>query len=108
LFECHSGADGVISEPGKAGMSCNALFPRLTSIPARRRELVMTHTDAHGSPALSSGHGVCASGPHNPPNAYDWSFCWRDWDALQAGRLLRRRSLGRWSDGTPVTPLTIA
>jgi len=60
-FECHSGADGVISEPGKANSSCNALFPKLTSIPAKNKDLLLTHTDDHGQPTLSSGHGVCAA-----------------------------------------------
>ena len=37
LFQCHSGADGVISEPGKANASCNAVFPKLGQIPKRTR-----------------------------------------------------------------------
>lgn len=117
LFECHSGADGVLKLDRDG--SCNALFPKLTSIPAENKDLVLTHTDSHGSPALASNHGVCASGPGSAPDAYDWNFCWKVWDALQAcayehrlcsyalGNTRRHRSLGRWSDGTPVTPLTI-
>ena len=120
-FECHSGADGVISEPGKANSSCNAVFQLIQQIPDRNKDLVLTHTDSHGEPVLSSAHGVCAggAGTHGPANAYDWNFCWKVWDALRScaysgkncryalGNTPRHRSLGRWSDGTPVIPLKI-
>lgn len=123
-FECHSGADGVISEPGKADSSCNAVFHLIQQIPDRNKDLVLTHTDSHGQPTLSSAHGVCSagttlSGASNPANAYDWNFCWKVWDALRScayrgqncryalGNTPEHRSLGRWSDGTPVTPLKI-
>jgi hypothetical protein len=120
VFQCHSGADGVLAEPGKAPGSCNAVFPKLTSIPPKNKDLVLTHTDGHGEPPLSSTHGVCAGGPHSSvPDAYDWNFCWKVWDALRTcalegtgcryalGDTHRHRSHGRWSDGVAVTPLTI-
>ncbi len=125
-FECHSGTDGVISETGKADSSCNAVFPKLKQVPARNKSLVLTHTDAHGRPTLSSKHGVCAGGPEpdglvaeSRPNAYDWNFCWKVWDALRScaitgtdcryalGSTPAHRSMGRWSDGTAITPLKI-
>jgi hypothetical protein len=120
-FECHSGADGVISEPGKANSSCNAVFQLIQQIPDRNKDLVLTHTDSHGEPVLSAAHGVCAGGAatHGPANAYDWNFCWKVWDALRScaysgkncgyalGNTPQHRSLGRWSDGTPVIPLKI-
>jgi len=121
-FECHSGADGVISEPGKASSSCNAVFPKLAQIPKRNKDLVLTHTDAHGQPPLSSAHGVCSGGgigSGGPANAYDWNFCWKVWDALRScaytgtdcryalGNTRQHRFLGRWSDGVPVLPLKI-
>jgi hypothetical protein len=120
-FECHSGAGGVISEPGKENSSCNALFPKLGQIPNANKDLVLTHTDAHGQPALSSGHGVCAGGGtgFGPSDAYDWNFCWKVWDALRTcaysgtdcqsalGNTRAHRFLGRWSDGVPVVPLKI-
>jgi hypothetical protein len=120
LFQCHSGADGVLAEPGRAIGSCNAVFGKLTSIKSEHKDLVLTHTDGHGEPPLSSAHGVCAGGPHaSVPDAYDWKFCWKIWDALRScaleetgcryalGDTRRHRSLGRWSDGVPVTALTI-
>jgi hypothetical protein len=119
-FECHSGAAGVISEPGKELSSCNAVFPKLTSIPAKNKDLVLTHTDTHGERALSSAHGVCATGGlSGGANAYDWNFCWKVWDGLRScaisgkrcnyalGDTRLHRTMGEWSDGTPVTPLKI-
>ena len=37
LFVCHSGAQGVVAEAGKAESSCNAVFPKLRQIPAATR-----------------------------------------------------------------------
>ena len=117
-FECHSGAGGVIGVPRLVEGSCNAVFPKIAHIPNRNKALVMTRTDDWGSPALSSRHGVCASNP-GTADAYDWRFCWRDWDALRScayrgrnchlalGTGPRHRWLGRWSDGTPVARLIV-
>ena len=117
-FECHSGADGAIGVPRLVEGSCNAVFPKLAHIPNRNKALVMTRNDDWGSPALSSRHGVCTSNP-GTADAYDWRFCWRDWDALRScafkernchlalGSGPRHRWLGRWSDGTPVTRLVV-
>jgi hypothetical protein len=114
-LECHLGADGVVSEDPGGG--CNALFPSLGHIPDRNKDIVLTHTDAHGEPTLSSAHGVCAG--FGGPNAYDWNFCWKVWDALRScaverrycnyalGDTRRHRSMGDWSDGVPITPLKI-
>jgi pimeloyl-ACP methyl ester carboxylesterase len=117
-LECHSSAAGVISEPGEANASCNAIFPKLQHIPDRNKDLVLTSTDAHGTPGLSSGHGVCMA-PQGQADAYDWNFCWKVWDGLRScayygtdcryalGNTRRHRSIGRWSDGVPIAPLKI-
>jgi hypothetical protein len=117
-LQCHSGAEGVISEPQKTNGSCNAIFPKLRHIPRRNRDLVMARPDTHGDPDLSSGHGVCAA-RKGTADAYDWNFCWKVWDALRScayagtrcehalGNTPEHRSNGRWSDGVPVRPLTI-
>jgi hypothetical protein len=123
LLQCHSGEDGVFSEPSQGGLagSCNALFPKLRHIPRRNKDLVLTHTDAHGTPALSSDHGVCSGGPTTggPPDAYDWNFCWKVFDALRdcayarkncsyaLGNDRRHVFLGKWSDGELVIPLEV-
>jgi hypothetical protein len=120
LLQCHVGAGGVISEPGKSNSSCNAVFPKLGQIPERNKNLVLTHTDSHGTPTLSSGHGVCAApGPRYGPDAYDWNFCWKVWDALRScaydgrdcryalGNSRKHRFLGTWSDGVPIIRLKV-
>lgn len=118
LVQCHSSADGVIGDPEQAGSGCNALYPKLDSVPRSNKDLVLTEADDHGTPALSAGHGVCASFPGSA-NAYDWNFCWKVWDALRScayrgkdcrwalGDTRKHRSNGRWSDGVPVAALRI-
>jgi hypothetical protein len=117
-LQCHSSAGGVIGEAGKEESSCNALFPMLSHIPNRNKDLVMAVPDDHGTPPLGAEHGVCASSP-GTTNAYDWNFCWKVWDALRdfayhgthrryaLGATHRHRSHGRWSDGTAIEPLRI-
>jgi len=116
LFQCHSGADGVMA--GKPDSTCNALFPKLTSIPARNKDLVLTTTDRHGDSPLSSAHGVC-SGRDGEADAYDWGFCWKVWDALRScaysgincryalGNTPQHRYIGTWSDGVPTLGLKV-
>ena len=80
----------------------------------------MTRPDDHGTPALSSMHGVCAGPDGGAADAYDWNFCWKVWDALQRLRLRRKqncryalgntpqhRTNGRWSDGVAINWLKI-
>lgn len=115
---CHSSGEGVISEPDRADGSCNAIFPKLGHVPKRNKDLVLTRPDAHGTPALTAPHGVCAA-PKGLADAYDWNFCWKSWDALRScayrgtdcryalGTTRQHRSNGRWSDGVPIAPLKI-
>ena len=109
--------DGVTGEPDKGDGSCNAVFPKLAHIPARNKDLVLTRSDTHGDPDLSSEHGVCA-GKAGSADAYDWNSCWKVWDALRtcatpaataATPWATRASTARglWSDGTPVAPSKI-
>ncbi len=128
LVECHVGANGVNDEkPGFENSTCNALFPRLAHIPSQNKALVLSYTDAYGNPDLSSGHGVSSgdSGVSSGQNivsrldAYDWNFVWKVWDALRdtafegansayaIGDTPEHRSMGTWSDGTPIKPLKI-
>jgi hypothetical protein len=121
-INCHSGSQGVIAEAGKAGSSCNAVYTKLGHIPQANRDLVMTRPDNHGTPALSSAHGVCSTATLQAQatlDAYDWNFCWKVFDALQSsayfgtngqyalGDTPEHRSHGLWSDGVPVVELTI-
>ncbi|MDQ1379481.1 MAG: hypothetical protein QOJ71_200 [Actinomycetota bacterium] len=119
LLVCHVGAQGVIADPTMHNGSCNAIFPKLVSVPAAGKNLVLTEPDGHGTPGLSSKHGVCAGG-RGQANAYDWNFCWRVWDALRSaaynqsadrrfalGNTPQLRNNGVWSDGTPIVPLKV-
>lgn len=123
LMQCHVGATGVIAKDPDG--SCNALFGKLRHIPKRNKDLVMTRTDVHGQPSLSSDHGVCAAGTSSSgeqfgrPNAYDWNFCWKVWDAIRScaltgedcryalGGSREHRFLGRWSDGKAIKRLQV-
>ncbi len=116
-LQCHSG-ERSLSGPDAAVTTCNAVFALIGHIPAKSKDLVLTYDDPHGDPPLSSVHGVCA-GAQGTANAYDWNFCWKVWDALRSCAYSRKgckyalgpgrkhRSNGRWSDGTPITPLKI-
>jgi len=117
LVECHASAAGTISEKPTHG--CNSLFPKLTSIPAANKDIVLTSVDRHGKPALLAPHGVCAGGGGRPVDAYDWGFCWKAWDALRSCALKKKqcstalgdtpqhRYIGTWSDGVPIIGLKI-
>jgi hypothetical protein len=117
-LQCHSSAQGVIAGPNRANGSCNAIFPKLRHIPKRNKDLVLTRPDAHGTPALTAPHGVCAA-RNGLADAYDWKFCWKVWDALRScadrgtwckhalGNTRQHRLNGRWSDGVPVVPLKV-
>jgi pimeloyl-ACP methyl ester carboxylesterase len=126
LVECHAGAEGVLSQPSQGGLagSCNAVFPKLTSVPAKNKNIVLTSHDAHGAPALAAIHGVCAAdsrpgASHDPVNAYDWGFCWKVFDALRScayakvncryalGDTPEHRYIGTWSDGVPIIGLKV-
>jgi hypothetical protein len=127
---CHDGADGVISLTDSRGQSladggCNAVFPKLRHLPAANKSLVLTTTDTHGEPPLSSAHGLCAGSaatkttPAAGVDAYDWGFCWRSFDALRAcavsqadcqyalGNTPQNRYIGTWSDGVPIIGLKV-
>jgi hypothetical protein len=123
LVQCHAGAEGVLSEPSQGGEkgSCNAVFPKLTSVSAKNKDLVLTSRDEHGSPPLAPIHGVCAveTFDYGTASAYDWGFCWKVWDALRGcayakvncryalGDTPEHRYIGTWSDGVPIIGLKV-
>jgi hypothetical protein len=108
----------VLSGPGNADGSCNAIFGKLGHIPKANKDLVLTRADRHGEPDLRAPHGVCA-GPRGQADAYDWGFCWKVWDGLRScayekrdceyalGATREHRSNGRWSDGRAIKRLKI-
>ncbi|WP_156399692.1 hypothetical protein [Rhodococcus sp. Leaf278] len=127
VVQCYVGESGVIGESGKENSSCNAVFPRLGHIPDAQKDLILSYDDDHGSPALSSKHGVSTGGGtgdggmipvSNPIDAYDYKM-WQLWDAARnyaytgtdaeyaIGNTPQRRNNGVWSDGVPVRELKI-
>lgn len=97
-----------------------AIWPLLQALPVSQRDYVTVRSDAHGTPPLDADHEmVGTTGARGEENAMDWYALWRPFDALIAcaetgedcaialGDTPEHRDMGRWSDGTPVTPLQI-
>ena len=113
------------------------LFYQTTGVPTSHKNLVKQWADNHGSPALTATHfEPCSSSPNSlydngestiativstlaVPDAVDFYDYWKLWDALYDctlygtncnvafGNTPEQKSMGNWSDGTPVTPLTV-
>ena len=81
--QCHSGAEGVIAEAGQGGLQLQRAVPEARAHPEREQGPRPHPCRRHGTPALSSEHGVCAGPTPGPADAYDWNFCWKVLDALQ-------------------------
>jgi hypothetical protein len=96
-----------------------ALWSALGHIPPANKDYVLVRSDEHGTPKLFADHFLSLSSRGNPPDALDFYGPWKLLDALQACAIWRRdcqvalggtaeqRFMGRWSDGTPVTPLQV-
>jgi len=97
-----------------------AIWPLFDALPAGQRDYVTVISDAHGTPPLVADHDmVGTTGARGEEDAMDWYALWRPFDALIAcaetgascstalGNTAAHRDMGRWSDGTPVTPLQI-
>jgi acetyl esterase/lipase len=90
------------------------LWTRLSSIPLENRDFITYVGDSHGEPALHPSHDIPATTLWNPLDAYDWYGTWKWFDALMScsfadqdcnvalGNTPEQRSMGAWSDGTPV------
>ena len=95
------------------------IWAGLAHIPADRKDFVEVHTDGHGSPSLSAGHPMPATGVFGTLDALDWYSTWKLLDALMAcssdgtwceyalGNTPEQRFMGVWSDGVPVIELTV-
>jgi len=102
------------------------LFRRTPQIPADRKDYIIMHSDRHGHPPLIADHESPCSPilPHvvltgRRINALDTHGYWKLFDALTdfafhgthkayaLGATPEQRSMGQWSDGTPVKPLTV-
>jgi hypothetical protein len=100
--------------------SARQIYTTADQIPLQNKDYVIQHTDRHGSPALIADHMAPVS-PENSTstNAMDYYSTWKLFDALTdyafygtnhdyaLGNTTQQRSMGLWSDGTPVTELTV-
>ncbi len=111
------------------------LFNQTTSVPTSHKNLLKHFADSHGSPALGATHFeplagdvafdngesnlfILASGT-GPVDAFDYYGTWKLQDALMDcalnnqncdlafGDTPGQKSLGNWSDGTPLTPMQV-
>ncbi|GAA3928459.1 alpha/beta hydrolase fold domain-containing protein [Actinomadura viridis] len=102
-------------------LGCDAIWDRTGHIPSSNRNYLWMFSDDHGSPALTADHRVPTS--HNSDsvlNALDWYGFWKLGDGLRdcgllgtncdyaLGNTARQTSLGVWSDGVPVRPMTVS
>ncbi|MEV5901737.1 hypothetical protein [Streptomyces sp. NPDC052127] len=95
---------------------CYALWSKLGHIAGADKDFIRVHTDTYGTPDLNAVHGMSTSAS---VDALDYYAIWKNWDALRSCALSgsrcdhlndteKQRYMGVWSDGTPVTPLTIS
>lgn len=103
---------------GRTG--CDALWDRTGHIPARNRNYVWMFGDAHASPALTADHRAPTSNTKaSRLDTLDWYGLWKLGDGLRdcaihgtncryaLGDTKKQTFMGDWSDGTPVTPLSV-
>ena len=102
------------------------IFRNTPQIPLDRKDFVIVRTDRHGDPPLVADHvSPCCPMRPNPvvvsrrTNALDYLAYWRLFDALTdaafhgkprslaLGNTPQQRSLGTWSDGTPIKELLV-
>jgi hypothetical protein len=101
--------DNIVADT--TGIKIMAALPQI-----RWKNLLEVHSDAHGSPPLVAGHFA----PLSPPtDALDYYAYWRLSDALfdfafygiegdiALGGGDNQISMGQWSDGVPVIPLSV-
>jgi len=110
LLDCVVGdADDIVGRTG-----CDAVWDKTTHIRSANRNYIWMYSDAHGSPALVANHFVPTI-----LNALAFNGMWKLGDALAdcaayqtecataVGGGVQQTSMGWWSDGVPVHPLTV-
>lgn len=97
---------------GKSAASL--IWQNTAQIPAANKNYLLFQTDNHGTPALVADHGMATR-----RNAFNFFGIWKLFDGLEScsieaklcevalGNTQPQRSLGQWSDGTPVKELTV-
>jgi len=100
-------------------LAARTIFAGLTSIPIENRDYIVIRSDDHGEPNLKADHLMPLAGERTEANALDWYGPWKLFDGLTmcafSGQLCERALgntefqtfMGRWSDGTPITPAVV-
>ncbi|MEO7730278.1 MAG: PA14 domain-containing protein [Kofleriaceae bacterium] len=92
---------------GRGG--CDTIFDRATQVPGKR--YVWAFSDDHGTPGLVADHFAPSEGGYT--DALDYFLIWKLTDAMRDCAFastscgLAPRTLGTWSDGTPMAPATV-
>jgi pimeloyl-ACP methyl ester carboxylesterase len=110
LLDCIVGdADDVVGRIG-----CDAVWDKTGHISAANRNYIWMHSDTHGSPVLIANHFVVGI-----LNALAFNGMWKLGDALvdcaadhtecatAVGGSIQQTSMGSWSDGVPIHPLSV-
>jgi acetyl esterase/lipase len=94
----------------------NLIWQNTPQVPAANKNYLLFHTDNYGTPPLVADHGMATQ---QPPNTLNYNGIWKLSDGLESctfeakscevalGNTPKQRSLGQWSDGTPVKELTV-
>ncbi len=104
---------------GRTG--CDAIWDRTGHIATSNRNYLWMFSDTHGSPSLTADHRAPTSNTSSSSlDALDWYGLWKLGDGLRdcalfgancqyaLGDTPQQTSLGTWSDGVPVTPLSVS
>jgi hypothetical protein len=114
----------VVSEDDElvGDSAARAIWSGLGHLPPIHRDFVIVRTDRHGSPDLVADHNAPQTGAiwfGEREDALDWNGYWKQFDLLIACAFARsrcsdalgnaplQRSMGSWSDGTPVRELLV-
>lgn len=98
-------ADGIVGDT--AGRSIWRETGHLTD-----RAFVEVRSDGHGNPPLKADHLSPISWSKRATDALDWLGYWRTFDdlldaAFSGKQIDVNRDMGKWSDGTSVTPMRV-
>jgi acetyl esterase/lipase len=90
------------------------IWQNTAQVPAANKNYLEFDTDNYGTPGLVADHGMATR-----HNAFNFNGIWKVYDALEScsiegkscevalGNTPQQRSLGTWSDGTPVKEITV-
>ena len=116
--DTHALLFGVTSDPVVGTGASDRIWRSFSQLPADQRDRLVLSSDAHGEPPLVAEHNTPQTIIAGQPDAFDYGVTWKLFDALMScsfdgtdcdtalGGGAAQTSIGRWSDGQPVVPLT--